>query len=309
MGKPYYISMKPFLPWKESAYPCDWEARFGRKAPIELEIGFGNGERLVERAAARPGAGHVGIEIGWSSVKRALRRIARDDLENVAVMMGDARVILERLFAPRSIDRIACLFPCPWPKERHEKHRLFATPFLRLMNGRLAEGGEVRIVTDSGPFREWLFEQIEGSGFAASCREIPALFDTKYERKWSNLGQERFHDIRLTREKEIAPPAMEEREMKVHRLERFDPDRFEPEGITGDTTVRFQEFLYDPKREKGMVRALVAEEGLRQEFWIEIARTGEGWKIRPARGSVPVPTAGAQKALDLVKEGATLRGR
>ena len=308
MKTPYYISMKPFLPWKESAHPCDWEARFGRKAPIELEIGFGNGEWLAERAAARPGADHVGIEMGWSSVKRALRRIGRDDLENVAVMIGDARVILERLFAPRSIDRITSLFPCPWPKVRHEKHRLFATPFLRLMNGRLAEGGEVRIVTDSEQFRVWLFEQIEGSGFSVSCRKIPARFGTKYERKWSDLGQDRFHDIRLTREKEIAPPAMKEREMKVHRLERFDPERFEPEEITGELTVRFQDYLFDTKRERGMIRALVAEEGLRQQFWIEIVRTGEGWKIRPARGSVPVPTSGAQKALDLVEEGASRSG-
>jgi tRNA (guanine-N7-)-methyltransferase len=304
MKKPYYISLEPFLAWRRAELPYPWEKRFGRKAPLEVEIGFGNGATLVERAAAAPERDFVGIEIAWESVKRALRRVAKADLKNVVLLLAHARPVLERLFTPGSIDRAECLFPCPWPKERHERHRLFSTEFLRILNGRLAPGGEVRIVTDFHPYRDWLLGEVPGSGFEAECREIPPTYDTKYERKWSELGQETFFEIRLAKREEIDVPIMKGIEMKIHSLESFDPERFDPQGVTGEPTVQFKEFLFDPGREKGMVRAFVAEEGLHQEFWIEICRVREKWKVRPSQGCAVLPTVGAQKALDLVKEGA-----
>jgi hypothetical protein len=51
-----------------------------------------------------------------------------------------------------------------------------------------------------------------------------------------------------------------------------------------------------------MVWVFVAEEGLTQDFWIEIVHTGSDWAIRPARGCGIVPTVGVQCALDLVHD-------
>ncbi|MFH1277889.1 MAG: hypothetical protein ABIK65_05880 [Candidatus Eisenbacteria bacterium] len=301
--RPYYLSLGPFVPWRGGPHPCDWAGRFGRKAPLELEIGFGNGETLVGRAAEFPERDFVGIELMWESVKRALRRIAKGGLTNVALLEAPAHMVLEWAFAPRSIDRVLCLFPCPWPKERHERNRLFGTPFLRLMNSRLEDGGEAMVVTDFLPYRDWLRRQIPGTGFEAAEREIPARHGTKYERKWSELGQDRFFEILLTKREHVGVPPREGREMKIHTLDRFDPSRFDPKGVSGEPTVRFKEFLYDPARRKGMVRVFVGEEGLRQEFWIEIVEEeGGAWKVRPGHGCSMLPTAGAQRALDLVKE-------
>src|SRR2546425_8321390 len=47
-------------------------------------------------------------------------------------------------------------------------------------------------------------------------------------------------------------------------------------------------------RSKGMVWVFVAEEGLTQDFWIEIVRSGADWAIRPARGCGIVPTVGVR---------------
>lgn len=303
--RPYYISLGPFVSWRAGPYPYDWAGHFGRKAPLELEIGFGNGEALVERAADSPERDFVGVELMWESVKRALRRVAKGGLTNVAVLEAPAHMVLEWAFAPASIDRAYCLFPCPWPKERHERHRLFTTDFLRILNSRLVDGGTTVVVTDFLPYRDWLREQIPGSGFEATEREVPARHGTKYEKKWRELGQERFFELLLTKREPTGFPHREEREMRIHTLDRFDPARFEPRGVSGELTVRFKESLYDPDRRKGMVRVFVGEPGLKQEFWIEIVREGEGtWKVRPAHGCSILPTAGAQKALDLVKEGA-----
>ncbi|MBM3320764.1 MAG: hypothetical protein FJY73_08835 [Candidatus Eisenbacteria bacterium] len=304
MKKPYYLSLKLLVPWKETERPCVWARRFGREAPIELEIGFGNGAALVRRAAEHPERDFIGVEIFWESVKRALRRAAQAGVANLAIVQAPARPFLERLVAPRALSAAVCLFPCPWPKERHAAHRLFSKPFLDVLNSRLADGGETEIVTDFEPYRDWLLEQVPGTGFEARWEEIPASYGTKYEQKWSDLGRERFFRIVLAKREHVGIPFMRDETMRIHTIDRFDPEGFRPKGTTGVPTVQFKEFLYDPQRRKGMLRAFVAEEGLQQHFWIEVAEVEGRWKIRPAEGSGILPTAGAQLALDLARDAA-----
>ncbi|MBN1827123.1 MAG: tRNA (guanosine(46)-N7)-methyltransferase TrmB [Candidatus Eisenbacteria bacterium] len=299
-----HISLRPYVDWRIEQRPIDWPRLFGRGAPLELEIGFGNGGYLIERAVERPERDFVGVELGWESARRALRRAARAGVSNVRVLKVDARVALERIFAPGSLDRVYSLFPCPWPKEKHIKHRLFSNEFLRLLNGRLAPEGEVRVVTDHHDFLDWVLEQTPGAGFEAEWQAIPPGFDTKYERKWRETGRTEFYDLTLRKREEIVVPAKEEIELRVHTLKRFDPERFAPEGVRGDVTVEFKDFLFDPVRERAMLRVYVVEETLHQGFWIEVVRRGDGWRVRPASGCGIVPTPGAQRALDAVRDSA-----
>ncbi len=304
MKRPYYLDLGPLVPWRDAPRPYPWQERFGRRAPIEVEIGFGNGAALVRRAIERPETDFIGIEIFWESTKRALRRIAQAGARNVAVVQAPARAFFERLVEPKSITSATCLFPCPWPKERHVPHRLFSNTFLKLLNSRLSDGGEASVVTDFDPYREWLLGEVPASGFECRCEEIRASYDTKYERKWSELGQDCFFRIVLVKREHVPIPPTRDSEMRIHTVRGFDPRRFAPEETTGAITVRFKETLYDPARPKAMVRAFVAEEGFRQEFWIEIFRVEDGWKIRPAEGTGFLPTAGVQTALDLVRDAA-----
>ncbi len=300
--QPRYLSLRPFIAWQQAERPIDWRQRFGRDAPLEVEIGFGNGEFIARRAQARPERNLVGIEMEWASVQRALRQLALTRVDNVRLLQADARVALERLFPPRSLQRAYALFPCPWSKKRHARRRLFAHAFLRLLNSRLATGGEVQVVTDHRPYLDWLLEQIPGAGFEAQWETIPPQFETKYERKWQDGGQEQFYELRLLKQTHLEIPLKEDVTLIIHRLAHFDPDRFRPAGESGEIAVAFKEFLFDPQRRKGLVRAFVVEESLEQEFWIEIVRLEESWTIRPARGSGAVPTAGVQRALDLVRD-------
>jgi len=68
--------------------------------------------------------------------------------------------------------------------------------------------------------------------------------------------------------------------------------------------VEFKETLYDPIQQKGMIRAVVEEDNLTQDFWIEILKREKGWHIRPAKGCGMIPTLGVQCALDLVHDAA-----
>jgi tRNA (guanine-N7-)-methyltransferase len=71
----YYRSLKPLVLWREAERPLYWEALFGRAAPVELEIGFGNGDYLVARAQQHPERNFVGIELEWEGVQRALPEV------------------------------------------------------------------------------------------------------------------------------------------------------------------------------------------------------------------------------------------
>ena len=63
------------LDWRASSWPVAWPTVFGREAPLALEIGFGNGQFLVEQAAEHPERDHVGIELSWSGATRLFKRI------------------------------------------------------------------------------------------------------------------------------------------------------------------------------------------------------------------------------------------
>jgi len=308
--KPHYLSLQPFILWQQTERPVDWPAQFGRQAPLDVEIGFGDGAFVVRRAQAHPERDLVGIEVEWASVARGLRQVALASVTNVRLVQADARVALARLFRPCSVQHAYALFPCPWPKKRHAKHRLFSRAFLRLLNSRLAADGEAQVVTDHRPYLDWMLAQVPGSGFEAQWQTISPQFETKYERKWLGKGQRQFYELRLIKKSHQDIPLQEDVTLKLHRVAHFDPDRFQPAGETGEVSVDFKELVFDAQRQKVLARVFVVEEHLKQELWIEIARQeGEPesrphWVIRPARGSGIVPTAGVQRALDLARDAA-----
>jgi len=302
--KARYISLKPFLLWRQAGRSIDWRQEFGRDAPLEIEIGFGNGDFLVRRAEAYPERNFVGIEVEWPSVRRALRRIAQAELGNARLLMVDAQIALERVFLPRSLHRVYALFPCPWPKERQAKYRLFSHDFLRLLNNRLVKGGEAQVVTDHRAYLDWVLEQVPGCGFEFRCQEIPPRYGTKYENKWHRQGQEQFFELNFLKIEHIATPGLQEIIIAPARVSGFDPERFQPADQLGDITVQFKEFLYDPDWQKGMVRVIIVEGHMIQHLWIEIVWDGGGWRICPSPGCANVYTAGLRRALELVCEAA-----
>jgi tRNA (guanine-N7-)-methyltransferase len=303
--RPFYKSLRPLLLWQQLARPVDWDAIFGRTAPREVEIGIGNGDFLARNASERPEVDFIGIEMRWASIKRSLRNLAKTNAANARLVIEDARPAIERLFGPRSLARVHVLFPCPWQKEQHERHRLLHKDFLRAVNHRLVDGGELRCVTDWEPFVEWTLTQVPESGFAASVERIEARFGTKYERKWLGRGQRSFHEIRLVKRSHVDAPAPEEVTLNPHHVESLDPARLDPQDDLGATPITFKEIVRDLERGVVMVRAVVVEGEFTQHFWIVAARARDGsWWITPARGCQTLPTRGVQLALDRVRDAA-----
>jgi tRNA (guanine-N7-)-methyltransferase len=116
--------------------------------PIELDIGFGRGLSLFERAAAAPESRIIGIEVKTKLAYKVKERLQKHDLRNVTILCGDAREILKRAEPAGSLQRVAMHFPDPWWKKRHDKRRVIGEALLTELARLLKPGGELFIQTD-----------------------------------------------------------------------------------------------------------------------------------------------------------------
>ncbi len=301
--KARYISLGPLVDWRRIERPIDFSALFGSNKPLVLEIGFGNGEYLVTRAKEQKHLNFVGLEKEWQSVWRALRKVAQRQLENVQIIKADARWAIYRLFEAKTFHEVYCLFPCPWPKEKHVKYRLFGTSFLRRLNNCIKNDGLLWIITDDSGFAEWVKSQVDDTGFQISEERVsPEGFLTKYGKKWIDEGKSFFYRLLLTKEYDYPEPVLRDEEVKTYRLETFNPEAFRPLPVRNSIVVDFKDYLYDQKQGRVLVRAVVVEDNFVQDFWIEIRKREQDWHIRPASGCGWIPTLGLQRALDAIYE-------
>lgn len=126
----------------------DLDGSFGRRAPLWLEIGFGNGEALVSMAAARPEVNFLGIEVHLPGVGHALGELALHNIDNVRLIRHDALEVLEKSLPVASVSRLLVFFPDPWHKKRHRKRRLVNPEFLRLIQPVLTDDAIIHFATD-----------------------------------------------------------------------------------------------------------------------------------------------------------------
>ncbi len=117
---------------------------------LELEIGPGpKAGFLVERAAAAPEAGLVGLEIRrkWAFVGDT-RLAKQGHAARARVFCEDARFALPRLAPDACVRRVFLHFPDPWWKKRHQKRLVMGDAFLDQVARLLERGGELVVQTD-----------------------------------------------------------------------------------------------------------------------------------------------------------------
>ena len=136
---------------------------FGRSAPVVLEIGFGNGETLVEQAAANPDSDFIGIEVHEPGIGHCMLKADERGVTNLRLINHDAIEVLTDQVPHGSLSRLNLYFPDPWPKKRHHKRRIVAAPFLALVADRLAATGTLHIATDWANYAEHIDEVLSQS--------------------------------------------------------------------------------------------------------------------------------------------------
>ncbi|MDH3467695.1 MAG: tRNA (guanosine(46)-N7)-methyltransferase TrmB [Gammaproteobacteria bacterium] len=161
----------------------------GRYRGVITEIGFGNGQALLEMASARPVCGYLGIDIFQPGVGNLLRQIEVLGLDNIRVANADAVDVLRQYLPPESLLEVWIMFPDPWPKKRHHKRRLIQPAFVDLVTSRLRADGRLRIATDWQDYAEHIEAvvanepQLTRSTVPNGDRPV-----TKYEKRGVALG-------------------------------------------------------------------------------------------------------------------------
>ena len=177
----------------------DLAATFGRAAPLVLEIGFGNGDSLVQLAADDPSADFLGVEVHDPGIGHCMIAARAAGVDNLKLIAHDAIEVLENSLPPESLQRINLYFPDPWPKKRHHKRRIVQPAFLELCASRLKSGASLHIATDWANYAEHI-DEVLGESKLFDCAERRehagdqplARPATKFERRGLKKGHRIF---------------------------------------------------------------------------------------------------------------------
>jgi tRNA (guanine-N7-)-methyltransferase len=295
------------LPW-----PVQWETIFGRSAPLVIEIGFGNGEFLLDLAQKRPRHNILGLEIALPSLRKAERKIEHLGLTNAWVMQSQAQLTLWALCLPGSVADIFINFPDPWPKAGHHHRRLINDSFLHLAATRMAMGGGFSVATDDADYAIWIQEAFARSNyfenpFTAEYQTADnERLRTKYEQKAIADGRtcHYFKRIRTTiSAPDIFPIPVELPMPHAIITSPISLDtisqHFEPHFHSmGNTSVRFNELYRSEFHQALLVDIYVKEEPLEQRVMLVITRRKEGdYLIHLHEVGFPRPTTGIHFAV------------
>lgn len=185
-----------FKTYEDLPNPWDPTLLFGRKAPLEVEMGSGKGLFMQSASNARPEHDFLGIEIAMKYAKFSAFRLARDEHSNACMVAGDGLQVFHELLPDASVAAVHVYFPDPWWKQRHHQRRVMNEGFLHDVQRVLEPGGRLHFWTDvEGYFNQSLemiaeFTSLSGP-VEVSEREAEHDFDyrTHFERRMRLSGE------------------------------------------------------------------------------------------------------------------------
>ncbi|MCB9832202.1 MAG: tRNA (guanosine(46)-N7)-methyltransferase TrmB [Planctomycetes bacterium] len=303
------------VPWERLPWPLDLETIFGRRAPLTIEIGFGDGAFLLDQAAKRPEEDFLAIELAWGQVDRLLPRLERAGLGNVRLINGDAALVLERMIESGSVARFVINHPDPWPKERHHHRRLIQAELLTELARALEPDGMVEIATDHADYAAWIGERLEARTDlisdleATEVGELPDRLVTRYQMKarqvgignhffvWRKVGPtaapvqpERFEDM---------PNVAFRGEVDMTRLlADFQPSSVHERHRNVDLVINFVRAFRQVDQAQWLVEALVKEGRFHQQVGLSVLGLEPGrCTVKASSIGYPRPTQGLKRAV------------
>jgi len=167
--------------------------------PLHVEVGFGKDVRILREAARHPDARYLGVEISRKKVRKFREKVARAGLRNVRALEGDVRRVLAGLLPPESVVSFTILFPDPWPKRRHRKHRWIQPDTAAQLFRSLRPLGTVTVATDHEGYRDQIRECLAGAGFVLIEERlgVPEEDRTLFAQRFERLGKGVTHQVWL----------------------------------------------------------------------------------------------------------------
>ncbi|MBR2133918.1 MAG: tRNA (guanosine(46)-N7)-methyltransferase TrmB [Eubacterium sp.] len=162
--------------------------------PVYLEIGSGKGQFGCEFAKRNPDKNILCIERNRNVLILAIDKAREEGLNNIRFICGTAEYLPSYL-DENSVEEIYLNFSCPFPKNRHEAHRLTNPRFLEIYKRVLKPDGVICQKTDNMHFFEYSIEQFSNCGFRLSNisldlhhSDFEGNIVTEYENKFASQG-------------------------------------------------------------------------------------------------------------------------
>lgn len=173
-----------------------WQEIFKNENEIELEIGAGKGDFIVNKAERNPDVNYLALEMNTNAFVSACEKIEEEELTNVFGIVGKAEELLD-MFEDNEISKIYLNFSTPWPKKRHNKRRLSHENFLKLYEKICKPEAELELKTDNEEFFDASLLYMED--FDMKILEVDRNLSeknsivTEYERKFRNKNMPIFY--------------------------------------------------------------------------------------------------------------------
>lgn len=168
--------------------------------PLKVEIGFGNGVFILERAIAEPDINFIGVELYHRGINALAKRIKKSNVENLIIAYADAKKFLTDSLRDNDLTELYINFPDPWPKKRHKKRRLVNANFAKLVYSKMKDKGKIYLATDSENYGKDMLISFEGvrgyknmAGRLKFAEKLHGHINTKYERKFLSYGKKIYY--------------------------------------------------------------------------------------------------------------------
>ena len=164
-------------------------------APIELEIGCGNGRFIAARAAKNPDQTYLAVERMMERLRKCSRKAQQGALHNLTFVRVEAGRFVRELLPDHCVKAMYLFFPDPWPKRRHHKNRFFQQEMCDTLCRIFVPKGIMYISTDHEDyFKEmykYLTEDPRFDEIAPLIREEDE--QTDFERLFLSKGDPIYH--------------------------------------------------------------------------------------------------------------------
>ncbi len=196
-NKETIMEKSKFLIRDEENYRGKWNSVFKNNNPIEIEIGTGKGNFIIEKALTNPNINYIGIERYDSVIVRALERIP-DCVTNLKLIRMNA-IDIDKIF-DKEVCTIYLNFSDPWPKKRHALRRLTSRVFLEKYEEIFKGEKNIYQKTDNQNLFEYSIINLTNYGYKIEDisldlhnSQIEGNIETEYEKKFSERGNKIYY--------------------------------------------------------------------------------------------------------------------
>lgn len=162
-GVPIPGVIRPEAEWARTAIkrlpppgPLDFEVIFGRRAPVVVELGCGNGRFTLLSGLNRPDHDHFASDILPVVIRYATRRANQRGLHNVRFAVRDAQTLVRAYLGPGSVAEVHLYHPQPYHDPQQGHLRLVTPRFLADVHQALQPGGLFVIQTDNPDYWSYM---------------------------------------------------------------------------------------------------------------------------------------------------------